>query len=228
MQQEQKIWRHPPQRQLVSFAEALADKTSAPVSAEVAAHVAKCAVCAEEVRSIRASLEFSASAPPLKPSNELTAQIMMQAQQARQETHPVGRYAARALWQVGKGTVCAAMLAVIATAVFVGVAKDGRQTAARADTPAAAAVRQAEARPAGPSAEEIETLSSAVWLIPRRTPTARERKHLRDAYVMDAEVDAALTALERNPGCDRAAAIVRASRVRQAKALRDFYVERSL
>ncbi len=151
---------------------------------------------------------------------------MMQAQQARQARREARRYAGSVVWHVCKGLACAAALAIVAAGVFLTMAEEGRSSGASLN--AAQPLRHAEARPEEPCPGEIATLSSAVWLEPRRTPTARERKLLRDAYVMDAEIDTALTVLERNPGCDRAAQIVRASRVRQAEALRNFYVERSL
>ena len=67
MNLEQTVLRHPARQELVAFAESLVDRSSR-VSAFLAAHVNSCPRCTAEVRAIRASLEFTASASAPEPS----------------------------------------------------------------------------------------------------------------------------------------------------------------
>jgi len=78
------------------------------------------------------------------------------------------------------------------------------------------------------TAEEVRTLAAAVRSVSDRPQTPREREHRRAAALLDADIAAARQALQRNPGCERAEAIVNANLQRQAETLRALYLERSL
>jgi hypothetical protein len=73
------MW-HPTRQQLLDHAESLALR-GAPVSASLAGHVQRCARCRGEVARIRESIDVTAAAGPLEPSRDLTAQILLAAQQ---------------------------------------------------------------------------------------------------------------------------------------------------
>lgn len=222
------IRRHPFRHELVVFAETLVDRKS-PVSAIMAAHVAACPACAAEVKSIRRSLEFAASAPRLEPSTDLTAQILRQAQKERNESQEHRRGAV--VWAGCRGLAYAGLLAGIAVAVF-HTALQETAPSTQAETVLAAQPASAEAAPSTEALEkaaaEVRTLAAAIRFAADKPLTVREREHRRAVSAMDADIAAALGALQRNPGCVRATRIVSANLPRQAEALRTLYVERTL
>ena len=73
---------HPRKHELMDYAENLVDNRAA-ISARMAAHIAACPACLAEVEAIRTSLEFARNAPEIEPSNDLTAQILIAARDAR-------------------------------------------------------------------------------------------------------------------------------------------------
>ncbi|MFP4500328.1 MAG: hypothetical protein ACLFTT_04955 [Candidatus Hydrogenedentota bacterium] len=100
------MW-HPTRQQLLAHAESLADR-NAPVSASLAAHVQRCERCRREVARIRESIDLAAAAGPLEPSRDLTAQILIAAQQEQP-----GRIAWwKRLWPVRALAVVLAVIAV--------------------------------------------------------------------------------------------------------------------
>lgn len=229
---EDKLRLHPMRRQLVAYAESLVDPGT-PVSAQIGAHVAQCRQCAEEVRAIRASLEFTAAAPGLEPSRNLTGEILRSARrernaakQQRQETSRIGAFL--------RGFTFLGATAAVAVLVFGFFLREAipAQPARIAPAPATAT---ASAAPAMPSAEslqktaaEVRALAAAMREVPDRAPSPLELRQRRAVQAMDADIAAALTALERNPGCVRASHIVNANLQRQAQTLRNLYVERKL
>ena len=56
----------------------------------------------------------------------------------------------------------------------------------------------------------------------------RERESLRALQGVSRDLDAALAALDRNPGCPRAVELVRNQIGRQEQSLRDVFIERTL
>lgn len=221
------IRRHPTRYQLVAFAENMLDRR-APVSAAMASHIASCPACAAEIQAIRTCLEFTASAPGLEPSSDLTGQILLSAQHERRihqtQQHKGWTPVTRAL----QGIVYTAALAAIAVVVFgAALGRNANGNAAMAPLP-----QMAENAPSPESikkkAEEVETLSAAVRSVMDKSLSPLERRKMLAVNAMDADIAAAMSALERNPGCARATHIVNANLQRQAETLRNLYVERKL
>ncbi|MCC6142881.1 MAG: hypothetical protein IT368_03635 [Candidatus Hydrogenedentes bacterium] len=224
--------RHPTKRELLAFAENLVDRRS-PVSAPLAAHVNACPACAQEVRAMRASLEFIAEAPGLEPSRDLTNQILMNARQLRQaperSSRPRGRWVVSAV----KAMSCAAALILVALVSFAMALQDEPQDRINVT----ASPESATVQPQGPSPEalrkataEIETLSAAIRKegAEEKPATVLEQQKRRAVDVMDSDIAAARAALERNPGCTRASHIYNTNVPRQAETLRSLYVEQTL
>ncbi|MBI2433179.1 MAG: hypothetical protein HYV26_09935 [Candidatus Hydrogenedentes bacterium] len=219
-----KVMRHPTRQQLVAYVESLVDRR-VPVSAALAGHVNACRQCAAEVRQIRGSFEFADSASPLEPSTNLTAQILLEAKKTRQTQDDERRR--RSPWSlVAQGVGCMAGVALVAFSVFSmalevpGVAGATPQVYASAPESAEAAIKDAS--------DQIKTLSSAVRVSEASVRNPREREWLRAVGAMGTDIAAAKAALERNPGCVRAAHIVNANIERGARTLRDLYVEQAL
>lgn len=228
MSLDHKVILHPTRRQLVAYAESLVDRR-APISAALAAHLKVCSACAAEVKAIRASLEFTASAPDIEPSQDLTAQILRRAQLER-NGHKATCRRVSACGALARAVVFAGALAAMAVLVF-GAALNAAPSP-QSDAPAGsmhhAAVSASSQDTLQRTAEEVRTLAAAVRTVSDRPQTLREREHRRAAALLDADIAAARQALQRNPGCERAEAIVNANLQRQAETLRALYLERSL
>lgn len=230
------ILRHPTRHQLVTHAESLVDRRS-PVSAAMAAHLSACPRCAAEVRAIRASLEFAASVPASEPSSGLARQILEGAREARRAAEPAGRPApARSLLAGAfRGAVFTVLTAATAALVFssaLGEPSGGPDFTPTGSLPKRAALA-AEERPAPPEniqdrAREIGRLSASVARLSAEPRTLREWERRRTLEGVNQDINAALAALERNPGCPRANELVRTHLDRQAESLRDLFIERTL
>lgn len=220
--------RHPAKPLLLAYAESLVDERS-QVSAAVAGHVARCPVCAREVQAMRDSLGFAADAPCIEPSETLTAGILFQAQSTR---HALKTHRRRsATLTLIQGLACAAGIVLVATVYFSAALEAGNEGAVAA--PVTSAAKQvAEMVPSietlREAAAEIQTLSAAISAPSGAPRTLWEREHLHAVRVLNADIAAALAALERNPGCTRATNLVNANIQRQAETLRTLYIERSL
>lgn len=230
------ILRHPTRHQLVAHAESLVDRGS-PVSAAMAAHLSACPRCAAEVRAIRASLEFTASVPVSEPPSGLARQILEGAREARRVSEPAPRRApARSLLAGAlRGAVFTALTAATAALVFtsaLGEPSGGQDSPPAGNLPKRAALA-VEERPAPPEnirdrAREIGRLSASVARLSAEPRTPREWERRRTLEGVSQDMNAALAALERNPGCPRANELVRTHLDRQAESLRDLFIERTL
>ena len=231
--------RHPARHELLAHAENLVDRR-APVSAQLAAHLASCPRCNQEFRALRASLEFVASAPHLQPSNDLTAQILMQAHKERNRRQKVSRRYST-LRVATRGFAYAALLTVIVGFSFNTALNDPDQRntpgmSAAHSAPPTASFHQQDILPASYSPESIKetanrirSLTEAVEYAPVGvTPTPQELEQRRAVQQLAVEMEAALEALERNPGSQRAIALVQANFERQNALLRRLYAERTL
>ena len=177
---------------------------------------------------MRDSLHFVARAPELEASEDLTAQIMMRARSVRHDRATRQRRWS-AVGSLVRGFACAAGILVVA-GLYFGAAlesdaalgmKTGPAVKRMADVvPSVEAVRKA--------AEEVRTLEAAVSNPSKKPQTLWERERRRVVRVLDADIAAALAALERNPGCTRATNLVSSNVQRQAETLRTLYIERSL
>ena len=178
---------------------------------------------------MRHSLEFVGQAPRLEPSESLTAGILLKGQMARRDMEARLRQRSTAAMLV-KALACAAGIVVVAALYFgaaldigdgTGVVQAASSAKQVADVvPSLATLRQAVA--------DMQTLTAAVSAPSRTSRTLWERQHLHAVRVLDADIAAALAALERHPGCTRASNLLNANIQRQAETLRTLYIERSL
>lgn len=232
---------HPTRQELFAHAENLVDGR-APISAHLVGHLAACPRCKAEFAGIRRSLDFAAAAPDLAPATDLTAQILLQAKKERKRQHKVARRYSTARVAL-RGFAYAAMLALIVGVMFNMTLNEPRsaasnsqgttQTTASTSRPSFEAITFS-ANTATPeslraAADQLHALLEAVeYGPPGATPTAQELEQLRAIRQLSAEMEAALEALERNPGSTRAKSLVEANLEQQSTLLRRLYVERTL
>ncbi len=230
---EQTVLRHPPRQELVAYAESLVDRSSS-VSAFLAAHVSACPRCTAEVRAIRASLEFTASAPAPEPSGDLARQILAGAREVRLKTpETTSRKGPTLAGTVFRGAVyvtATAALAVLTFGMAVNTGDGG--TAARHALQPAPQTAQAAIMVSPESIRRktgaIERLAAAVSRTDSPPRTLREWERRRAVEGVSQDLSAAMAALQRNPGCARADEMVRTHLDRQVNGLRDLFVERTL
>lgn len=224
--------RHPSKTELQDYAWCRLGR--GPLAASVGAHLATCKKCAAEADAMGRSLGFVAQASPIAPSAELTSGILVAARREMQ----LRQSPLRRLWNPRRAlAVCAyaaaalVVAAISAAPVWLGHAERvaGQQAAAQPPAaPGMAAEPWAASDDFRAIASEVEVLANAVRNSFARPQSAAERIRQRAVTALDAEIDAALAALQRNPGCTRATQLVQANLERQAETLRALYAERSL
>ena len=222
---------HPTKRELFAYAESLLDEGTA-ISAETGRHVADCERCASVVGSMKESLGFMRQAAPLEPSADLTARILAAARTERAASLRQQR-GFRAAGQVAKGLGYAAALVLMASVSFR--AWLGEESPESPQLPVAKTAETASA--ASPlispedirrAAADIQALAPALDLraaAPSRSPSELRRRGT--VQVLNAELMAAYSALQRNPGCVRANHVVSSGLVRYADTLKTQYKERA-
>jgi len=216
---------HPSKYELFEYAEGLVGGPTV-VAAKTAAHVAQCRACAAEAEAICRSLAFMAEAADLEASITSNIDIMLAARRERRalERRRTCRHSVVAL---GKGLACAAGLALIMTVTVGAVLQEGpKNTWMRADASPPAAVLSPEA--IRRATAEIRTLAAAVQPGGRKPQTAWEQQGWRVVQALNDDIAEARAALERNPGCARAAALIHGNLARQAETLRRLYADREL
>ena len=222
---EKVMQRHPKRDVLMAHAESLVD-SQATVCANVAAHVASCPRCAEEVQAIRASLDFVASAGTLEVPSDLAPQILMRIK-SRDVTVPVKRS-----WNFAYAAVLLLMFGLAFLIVQQPALEDTAQDTASNATALQDIEQMATVGPPIDAAQrilnEVRTLSNVVWHSAETTLSPEEQERRRAVDTLDADISAALDALKRNPGSERAAKVVLANLTKQAEMLRTLYVERNL
>lgn len=219
-------------RSLFAHAESLVDGKSA-ISAATAAHLAADPAAAAEAKAIQDSLAVVRAASELDPSSDLEARILMEARKVRREMHQEEGQRSTA-WVALRGVACAAGLLLVGAVAFATFLHEGDEPATTASfdrpAPPAAVVAESENTPSPEAirkaASEVQTLAAAVR--DKAAGSALEQEQLRAVNAMDADIDAALKALERNPGCVRAGHVVHSNLREQAETLRSLYVNRSL
>ena len=225
--------KHPSKVELLGYAGSLAGR--APLAASIGAHLTACKKCAAEVDAMSASLAFVAEAPALEVSSELTSRILVVARSER----PAKAGALQRLWNPRRAAglcayaMAAACVALLSAApVFLGYTDSAhvpeRQAAANVPALIAASAETAPRNELLAILSEVEVLANAVRASFVRPQNAAERIRQRTVNAMDAEISAALAALERNPGCVRATQLVQNNLERQAETLRELYAGRSL
>lgn len=220
----------PSNDQMLAYAESLVDGTPMPV--KVAGAVATDQQAAQELRAMRSSLELVAAAPELEPSEALTRAILLDARRLREPSQkPGARYVSAWLGLLQGGFFVA--LTVSAAVLVFGLALRTPAAPLSGTTSSAAAPVAAKAPAVTPdtlnrTAGEVEVLSAALRSGASGPVSPERAQRLRAVNAVDSDLEAALAALERNPGCARATHIVYTSLQRQADSLREFYVDRSL
>jgi hypothetical protein len=228
--------RHPGKYELLAYAESLTDDCSS-ISVRIAGHVARCPRCQAEVEGARTSLSVLRLSPYIDPSDDSTLRLL---KAARAERRRFQQQAARSTarmsvhntgaWTVLKGLGYAAGILVVSALCF-GVALGSRSQViatssvlarqdAGKDQPSPEALRKTTA--------EIQALVAAVSSPSKNPPSALEIERWRAVSALNTDLEAARSALARNPGCERALRVMDSNLQRQAQALRALYAERSL
>lgn len=226
MRLEQTALSHPTRRRLVVYAESLVDRR-APVSALMANHVAGCQRCSREVTRIRSSLELAALAATPEPSRDLTSRILAQARAARrgQGQPPRSGIHTTTLFQSA-----ACLLGVLLVAWFsFSTALNGRPAPSH-DRPIAQGADIALDSPGSLRQQTavVQALFAAVTHQQETLSTLTDKDQRRTLELLDQDLNAALAALERNPGNPRANQVVHKSLERQLEGLRNLYLDRTL
>lgn len=225
-----KLRKHPGRQALLAYAENLVDQREA-IDRSMAAHVHACAECKAEVLAIQASLSFASSAPALEPASDMTSRILMAGKASRNEMRREAT-PMRLVWKVAQVGACAAAMVVIAGLSFSAFLGSPDKAAVvptfDASVPAVAshgrspeAIRQAAVEVAA----EVHTLKAAVSGKYGANPTPEALEKMRVVQSRDADIAAAVSALERNPNNVRATHVVHATLKQQAESLRNIYVE---
>ena len=242
--------RHPSKHDLLAYAEGRVQGRT-EVSVRIAAHLARCDSCRGQAKAIYNSLAVADAAGPLKPSSDSTARILVAAQRERQVMEE-NRTRHRRCMAVLKAVGCAAGLLLAALLSYGSALNvlspdslDTTETSVAFATPNATggglgtgAIDEAASRletlyTASPealrkAAIEIRTLAAALNVREGAPQTLWERAQRQALVSLEADITAAMAALERNPGCVRAATVVNQNLQRQAQTLKTLYTEQSL
>jgi hypothetical protein len=219
--------RHPGKYELMSYAESLMEERST-ISVRIAGHVAQCPRCQAEVEAMRTSLSVLRFSPDVDPSSDSTLRLL---KAAREERRRLQHRAARsAPWLVLKGLGYAAGVLVVSALCFGAALASRSQTT---DPVAVTPARSIESNQVSPEAlskatADIEVLASALSGPSKNPPSARELERRRAVTAINKDFEAARSALERNPGCERARKVMDSNLQRQAQTLRTLFAERSL
>lgn len=218
---------HPTRRQLVDFAESLVD-AQASVPAMLAAHVAECPKCAAEVKEIRACLKLAGLALPPAPSNVLTQEIVFR---ARNELNKRRRpRKSEAAVRAVQFTVCAVMALLLAAYAF-NMALDNASTytenALSGGNQSLALQQQDDAQALLQRAATVKALSASVAIREKTLDSPHEAEYRRALEIFNHDLNAALSALQRNPGSVRANQVMMMSLEQQLEGLRGLYLDRT-
>lgn len=224
---------HPSQNRLLELSESL-EMSGATVDSRVAAHVAKCAKCRQEVDGIRATIVMTESAGSIAPSRELRAQILLAARREQKalrdassgsspfRVHP-GRVGAAVLVL----TIVAAGVALSTDVVPIGEESRAPRSAAVSPIPATVSVPAFAADPLQATPEELilqPAVNSPYW----QPQTSLERARKRAIQAYDQDFSEAMDAYEKNLFLLQARESATLSRAKKRAALKTLYVERSL
>ena len=223
--------RHPGKFELLAYAESLTDDRST-ISVRIAGHVTRCAKCQAEVDGARRSFSVMRLSPDLDPTEDSTVRLLRAAREERQRVQQQHTAARSIGWTALKGLGYAAGVLLV-SAICFGIALG---SGGQGSGPAAVMARQetgADNPQLSPEAlrktsADIQALSSAVSAPSKNPPSAIELERRRAVSALNKEMEAARSALARNPGCERAHRVMDSNLQRQAQNLRALYAERSL
>jgi hypothetical protein len=217
--------RHPSKHELLEHAENLL--VHRPISAKIGGHIASCKACQAELEGVRASFDFIAEARELEPTSDFTAQILMAAQNERRIMN-AKRSRLSLVASAAKIAGYAAAVLVIGTVCFSAALVKQANTDQAAFGKKIASSTAIAPDSSLKNATDIRTLAAAVDQPSKKKPSLWEVEHRRTVRALNADIEAAQAALERNPGCDRATRIMANNLQRQAQALKALYLERAL
>ena len=200
-----------------------------PIQADVVAHLRRCPKCAEEAHGMESTLQLSSNLDDLEPTDALTEKIL---RAARAERAGVRRQPKRsmAMFRIAQSCALAATLIIVTAVSF---------STATGPSPVAGDVRNVVApneylgsmdRPAGLTRAQREITTIAGAIVPARSGSDGlvEQAHRRAIAEREADITAAITALEANPGSAQARNVVHNSVERQAETYKSLYINRSL
>ena len=226
--------RHPARVQLYAYAEALCQSRRPAIDPPVARHVKTCVVCHREVSAMLRTLKTVEAAQPLEPGRAFTAQLMQRTRKERQERQK--RAALVRAWSAwGKGLAYAACLLLFAGLWFGGASGPSAN-------PGGGQLREAAApslvlgsnspQELNRAAERVDSLARAVTRVEERTQHGGgpgwEAKYRNAVGILDADLEEALAAMQRNPGYARTNELVHANLERQVQTLKSLYLGKSL
>ena len=214
---------HPTQRQLVDFAESLVDE-GASVSAALAAHVAECATCAREVRNIRACFKLAnlCNSPPFNRLD--TGNVFRARGELNKRSHPYKGgtvFRGSSIWSVRRGSLCWPCISfhMALDDAAAHAREPGSGSYVRHPNP----LSRQDAASAGGRGKAL----SASVSIREKTPDSPGRRNTAVPEVFNHDLNAALSALQRNPGSVRANQVMVMSLEQQLEGLRDLYLDRT-
>jgi len=222
------IKRHPSKYDLFAHAESVA--SGQPIDARLAAHLKNCARCHAEVEAIRSSLEVTGDLAPVEPSDDFAENILRKAHAERQRMG-APRHRSNPIAGALKVSAIAATLLVAAALYFSAVSGPISFTDAPAIRPDAPAQLSAgaEDQRLQRTRSQIETLSGAVGARHSQESSDLILQEQRNALMeQEADISAAVSALETNPGSERARQVVNAAVKQQAEGLKQLYTDRNL
>ncbi|MFP4172371.1 MAG: hypothetical protein ACLFV4_05605 [Candidatus Hydrogenedentota bacterium] len=225
--------RHPARTQLYAYAEALCQSRRPAIEPAVARHVKTCVVCHREVSAMLRTLKTVEAAQPLEPGRAFTAQLMQRARQERQEREKrAALFRAWSAW--GKGLAYAACLLVFAGVWFGGASGPAAKSGGSQPQQGTPSLMLGSNSPQelNRAAERVDSLSRAVTRVEERMPRGGgpgwEAKYRSAVGILDADLEEALAAMQRNPGYARTNELVHANLERQVQTLKSLYLGRSL
>lgn len=228
MSLESSILRHPSSVQLMEYAESLVD-SDAPVCALIGSHVSHCQDCAAEVHAIQQSLKVTSLAAVPESSHSLSQSILLQARQASKQS--TAKRPDFPWYPLLRGAACVLGILFLAGLSFSMALREGSEFSSIAV--------QAEARPIPTpdhswtptlpsSGSVVQALAASLVQPGSALSKSADSAQRRMVDFLDQDLDAALEALERNPGCVRATQIVDTEAQKRLEGLRSLFVDRTL
>lgn len=217
---------HPTKTALMAYAESLVDD-QATIDAQLASHVTSCTACMREVEAVRHTLVVANGAAEIEPTPEFTTRLLMAARQQRKAPVSRRRRSVRVVAALSKGAAVAASLAMVASIAFNAALGEPPSELSMAGTvvpaPVVSEPESESSMDPGKVVREIQTFAAAVSAH-QRSLGVWEREQWRSVVDLDAELQAAMEALEQNPGCARASHVYQASLQRKADIVRSLYL----
>ncbi len=228
-------FRHPSHHELFAHAEALVDRNRS-VRVEVARHASRCRRCRHEIAQIQRTLSLCKRAPELEPSEALTNAILLAAREqskANPWRQTLKHIASRQGWRLVESlalTACLLLMLVGSCRIFLspGMVSPGEMTRMETknmNVTARSDIDESELRRA---ATHIAALSGTLQDPSGTLQDPSEWRTRRSAQVFNGDLSAAVAALKRNPGYERASRTMDRSLERFAHALKEHYVDRPL